>query len=206
MNVMENLDEQELVARLKGCDPAAFDEVFEKYRARLYAFLVRLSRRTDVAEDLLQETWIRLATRVSTLREDEKLVPWLYAVARNLYLSHMRSRMLFTDRLRVFSRLSRESASSLSPFEDVARDELEKRLERALASLPLRYREVFLLVAVEGMSHSEAATVCNLDPGALRKRLSRARSMLAARLKLNPQSVDVEAVPAGIAAKRRIAG
>ena len=68
------------------------------------------------------------------------------------------------------------------PFEQASASETEKRLERALASLPVAYREVLLLVAVERLEPGEAARVLDLKPDALRQRLARARSMLAERL------------------------
>ena len=179
---MSNHTDQELVERLRQCDVVAFDEVFERYRARLYGFLVRLSGSRDVAEDLLQETWIRLATRVSSLREDSKLAPWLFSVARNLYCSYRRSRLLAAKRILELSRL-RAGRESESPFEAVARGEREQRIEHALASLPLRYREALLLVSVEGLSSSEAAAICDLDAATLRKRLSRARALMAAKIR-----------------------
>jgi len=187
---MAEYSDQELVARLKQCDTAAFDELFERYRARLYGFLVRLSGRRDVAEDLLQETWIRLATRVSSLREDARLAPWLFTVARNLYCSYRRSKLLAARRILEFSRLRTAAETPVSPFEAAALDESERRIERALASLPLRCREALLLVSVEGLTPSEAAAICNLDPAALRKRLSRARAQLAAKIRELPHHPD----------------
>jgi RNA polymerase sigma factor (sigma-70 family) len=76
-----------------------------------------------------------------------------------------------------------------SPFEEAAAEELERRLERGLASLPATYREVLLLVGVEGLSPSEAARVCEVSPEALRQRLSRARSMLIRELEVAPARV-----------------
>jgi RNA polymerase sigma-70 factor, ECF subfamily len=183
---MTNGTDPELVARLKKCDAAAFDEVFERYRARLFGFLVRLSGRRDVAEDLLQETWLRLATRVLTLRDDAKLGPWLFTVARNLHSSYRRATLLTTTRLAEFFTHQHGRDEAPSPFENAVRDEHEKRLERALASLPLRYREV-LLVAMEGVCQSEGAAVCGLSPAAFRKRLSRARNMMTLRLSRSSQ-------------------
>ncbi len=203
---MTDCTDQELVARLKKFDAAAFDEVFERYRARLYGFLVRLSGRRDVAEDLLQETWIRLATRVSTLRDEARLGPWLFTVAHHLYCSHRRSKFLSAQRILEYSRLRIRVEAPASPFETVARDEVEKRIEQALASLPLHYREVLLLVAVEGMTPSEAAAVCDLDPAALRKRLSRAREMMAAKIRKSrvPDAGKEPAFDAGNPRERRV--
>jgi RNA polymerase sigma-70 factor (ECF subfamily) len=92
--------ELRLVARLKAGDAAAFEALYEAYRPRLFGFLVRLSRRRDVAEDLLEETWLRLVTRGSTLTDDERLGPWLFTVARNLYFSWRRSRGVDATRRR----------------------------------------------------------------------------------------------------------
>ena len=74
------------------------------------------------------------------------------------------------------------AAPGPSPFEEAAASESERRIEAALAELPLHYREVLLLVGVEGLELSEAAAVCGISNVALRQRLSRARAMLAHRL------------------------
>src|SRR6476659_1613443 len=91
---MDRESELELVARLRRGDAAAFDAIYLALNVRLLTFLVRLSRRRDVAEELLEETWLRLVTHAARLRPDTRLVPWLFTVARNLYVSHCRSRML----------------------------------------------------------------------------------------------------------------
>ena len=145
-----------------------------------------------MAEDLLQETWIRVATRAATLREDASLGPWLFAVARNLYLSWRRWRLLDAERVSEMMRIQVEFEEAGSPFEQAAASETERALERALAALPLRYREVLLLTVVEGMSQEESALVLELKPEALRKRLSRARRMLAKILEKRAEKVVVE--------------
>lgn len=178
------LDEEEasLVRGLRQGDARAFDAVYERYRARLFAFLVRLSRRRDVAEDLLQETWLRLARSAPELAPDTRLAPWLYTVARNLYVSHRRWSLLDADRLATLRFWARPEDDVLSPFERLAADETARRLERALASLPIAQREVVLLVCVERLEHAEAANVLGLAPEAFRQRLSRARAALTAAL------------------------
>jgi len=174
--------ELRLVARLKAADPAAFEAVYEAYRPRLFSFLVRLARRRDVAEDLLEETWLRLVGRVETLRDDARLAPWLFTVARNLYFSWRRSRGVDEMRTTDLDPAWPAPERGDSPFEAAARAELERRMERALARLALRDREVLLLVGVEGMSPAEAADVCGLTAPALRARLHRARGRLLAEM------------------------
>jgi RNA polymerase sigma-70 factor (ECF subfamily) len=175
---MDRETELALVGRLRDGDAAAFDAIYEEYRARLYSFLARLSRSRDVAEDLAEETWLRLVASGARLRSDTRLGPWLFTVARNLYYSYCRSRALDEAASDGLISLWPAGSSRPSPFEETAVRELERRLESGLATLPAPYREALLLVAVEGLSPSEAAGVCGLTSEAFRQRLSRARAAL----------------------------
>ena len=181
---MDRDSEIELVRRLRQGDSEAFDVVYAVFNTRLFGFLARLARSREVAEDLLEETWLRLVEHAERLREDTRLGPWLFTVARNLYVSYCRSRMLqdahVTDMIGLWP-----SVQPSSPFEETATHELERRLEAALATVPMIYREVLLLVVVEGLKPSEAAVVCGINPDALRQRLSRGRALLAERMSTN---------------------
>jgi RNA polymerase sigma-70 factor (ECF subfamily) len=178
--VMEREIELRLVARLKAGDSAAFEIVYDTFRPRLFSFLARLCRRGDVAEDLLEETWLRLVACARDLTDDTRLAAWLFTVARNLHVSWRRHRALDWERI---SELTPSwlgpAAAGETPFEAAARTETERRLETALARLSLPDREVLLLVTVEGITPSEAASLLGLAPEALRKRLQRARERLA---------------------------
>jgi RNA polymerase sigma-70 factor (ECF subfamily) len=179
---MDRAIELRLVARLKAADEHAFEAVYGAYRPRLYSFLVRLTRRPDVAEDLLEETWLRLVRRVDTLKNDAALAPWLFTVARNLYCSWRRSRAVDEARTTDLDPAWPAPERGDSPFQATARAELERRVERALARLPLKHREVLLLVGFEGLTPSEAAEVCGLPSTSLRARLHRARARLMAEM------------------------
>ena len=74
-----------------------------------------------------------------------------------------------------------------SPFEETAANELERRLEAAIAALPERLREAVLLVAIEGIEAKEAAAICGIAPEAMRQRVSRGRAALAAALDGPPE-------------------
>jgi RNA polymerase sigma-70 factor (ECF subfamily) len=154
---MEREIELRLVARLKGGDPSAFEAVYEALRPRVFSFLVRLCRRRDVAEDLLEKTWLRLVTRADRLADDTCLAAWLFTVARNLYLSWCRHRAVSNDRLSDLAFTWAVPAAGETPFEATARSETERRLEVAAARLPERDREVLLLVGAEGLAPAEVA-------------------------------------------------
>ncbi len=80
--------ELQLVGRLRTGDPAAFDAVHEAFNGRLFNFLARLSNKRDVAEDLLEETWLRLVKHARRLDPDTRLGPWLFTVARHVHASY----------------------------------------------------------------------------------------------------------------------
>ena len=185
--LMDRDTELALLDRLRRGDEAAFDAVYDAFNQRLFTFLVRLARRRDVAEDLLEETWLRLVKHTHRLNEDTRLGPWLFTVARNLHVSYVRSRVL---ELSVTGGLTPlwPSADRPSPFETTAARELERRIERALASLPAASREVLLLVGVAGLDHSDAADVCGITPEALRQRLHRARALLTRALEADTRA------------------
>lgn len=182
MTCMDRESELALVARLRAGDAAAFDLVYERFNAPLFSFLARLSRRRDVAEDLVEETWLRLVHRSAALQDDTRLGPWLFTVARNLYVSFRRSRLVEDSHAGGLIGLWPFGSPPASPLESLTSSEAEQRIEAALGTLPVACREALLLVGVEGMRPAEAAVVCGITPEAMRQRLSRARALLAARL------------------------
>jgi RNA polymerase sigma factor (sigma-70 family) len=175
-------EEQALVAALRRGEGAAFDAAYARWRAPLYGFLARLSGRREVAEDLLQETWMRLALHAHRLTPDTDLSAYLFTLARNLYRSHRRWNVVDTALREAVARALAQRRGPHTPFELAAAGQLERRLEQALAALPLRYREPLLLTAVQQLTPAQAAQVLGLKPEALRQRLSRARGMLEAQL------------------------
>ena len=173
------LEPRALVASLRDGDPAAFARAHATHGPRIFNFLARMSGRKDLAEDLYQETWIKLALHARRLAEDTDLAAWLYTVARNLARSEKRSQKVRPTGGPVPDDAAYAGAS---PYEWAAANETEGRLERALGELPGPFREVLLLVVVEGLEHERAAKILDLSPDALRQRLTRARAKLAEAL------------------------
>ena len=174
--------ELQLVSRLRQGDAAAFDTVHDAFNARLYNFLARLSNSRDVAEDLLEETWLRLVVHAERLLPDTRLGPWLFTVARRLHASYRRSRTVEDSHAADLLGLWPAGSPRPTPLEAAEATEAQRRLAALLASLPGPYREALLLVAIEGLRPAEAAEVCGITAEAMRQRLSRARTLLASRL------------------------
>jgi RNA polymerase sigma-70 factor (ECF subfamily) len=176
-----SIPEAELVPRLRNGDLRAFDAVFAAHRASIFGYLLRMSRRRELAEELLQETFLRLARHAPRLRDDTNVRAWLFTVARNLWISHRRWAWLDGERLAELARgvvFGEPGPDALAEAAQAGR-----RVETALAKLPETYREVLLLVAVEKLTPQEAADVIGIRPDALRQRLARARAMMAQEVK-----------------------
>ena len=179
---MDRECELDLVARLRAGDEAAFEAVYAAFNPRLFNFLARLSRRRDVAEDLLEDTWLRMVHGAAKMRSDTRLGPFLFTIARNLHVSYCRSRSIEDQHAPSLLGLWPSGSAGPSPFEATIARETAARIDAALAALPAVYREALLLVALEAMPPREAAIVCGVSPDAMRQRISRARAMLAREL------------------------
>jgi RNA polymerase sigma-70 factor, ECF subfamily len=171
-------DAADLVARLRTGDRAALRTVYAHYSDRIFSFLLRLTKRRDVAEDLHQETWVSVSRNVQRLADDTDLAAWLFTIARNKYRSWRRWAALDFTRY-VFDAFESEKVSG--PGAPDVGDELA-HLELALRGLPEAHREVLLLVGVEGLEGNQAAEVLGIKPEAFRQRLSRARTALSEAL------------------------
>jgi len=165
-------------AALGRADLAAFDRIYATYAARLFGFLLRLARRRDVAEDLFQETWCKLASSATKLNMNTDLLGWLLTVARNAYYDQGRRER----QLQPLEENDIQSCFVESNEHDLIERESLQALERGLAALSDIDREVLLLVGVEQLSHELSAQVLGVTDATMRKRLSRARERLRAAI------------------------
>jgi RNA polymerase sigma factor (sigma-70 family) len=135
-----------LVAQVRDGDAEAFDRIYGEFNTRIFSFLARLSRRRDVAEDLLDEMWLRFVDGASRLRPDTQLAPFLFTIARNLHISYCRSRLVEDSQTVDMIGLWPLGTPCPSPFEATLANETGRRVEAALAELPAIYREALLLM------------------------------------------------------------
>lgn len=176
MPPVEEASDDELVAGLIAGEVAAFDAAYTRFGGRIHGYLCRLAGRGR-ADDLLQETFLRLAGSGRRLRADSNLAAWLYTVATHLSRSAGRRDALDRDGLDAIGH--REAARRPDqPDQLAAASQLQRRLEAALAALPAPYREAVVLIAVERLEPAAAAAVTGVRPDAFRQRLARGRAML----------------------------
>jgi RNA polymerase sigma-70 factor (ECF subfamily) len=179
--------EASAIARgLRRRDPDLLDRLIEQYQHRLLRYLVYLSGNRELAEDLFQETWIRVLERGHQYDGKHEFSTWLYAVARNLTIDYLRKKSpISLDGL-----MEDEDHAPLEPvdtqplaWEVVARHEQGERISAALIGIPAEYRETVVLRFQEGLTLDEIATVTGARLGTVKSRLYRGLNLLMSRMK-----------------------
>ena len=165
--------ESELVDRARRGDLDAFEALYRSHVGRVYAVCVRMTGDRPTAEELTQETFVRAWQRLGTFRGDAALSTWLHRVAVNIVLAHNRA----TSR-RPEGHADSEDAVLGRHAPERVRPDVAVDLERAIASLPPRAREVFVLHDVEGHTHDEVSGLTGMAVGTLKAHLHRARRLL----------------------------
>lgn len=178
--------EANAIARgLRRRDPDLLDRLIEQYQHRLLRYLIYLSGNYQLAEDLFQETWIRVLERGHQYDGKHEFSTWLYTVARNLTIDYMRKRSpLSLDQLMADEEYpSFEPADRAPlPWEVVAQHEQTERINAVLIGLPAQYREAVVLRFQEGLNLEEIATVTGAGLGTVKSRLYRGLNLLMSRL------------------------
>ena len=187
--------ERETLALMRASDPRGFDRVYDRYRDRVYAFLLRLCGRRDVADDLFQDTWMRVAEKAAGLRPDSDVAAWLFTVARNVFRSAWRARRDVAP-----GPLAGAGVADFAPTLPAPGPAPDARLhlselERALLALSVDDREVLLLIATEDLGQHQIAAIAGIAPAALRQRVTRARARLAKLLEPADTTPDKKAAP-----------
>ena len=184
---MESSD-AELVKAFKEGDTGALDELIGRYKERLYAYLLRLSRDRDAADDLLQEVFIKVVKRIDSYGEREKFSAWLFTVAHHAAMDHFRSgsrrREESLDTQGEDRTPLAETLSSPEPGPDKLLEDAERAavLQAAFDRLSSEQREIFLMRHYSGLSFKEIAEILGVPIGTVLARMSRAMAKMRSEL------------------------
>ena len=193
-----------LVQRFNAGDDAAFVAIMERYRAKIFTVTLGLLRNHADAEEITQDTFIRAHRGLARFRGDSSLATWLYRIAvnlaRNRYWYFFRRRR--QDSLSLDCALSEDNTGTFSdlvadvspdPAQEAATGEFTKLIERCMAQLDARHREILTLRNVLNRSYEEIAQMLHINVGTVKSRIARARESLRALLaaacpEFNPES------------------
>lgn len=174
-------DELALVERCRQGDLAAFEEIYRAHAGRLYNVAYRMVGNPTDAEDLLQDIFLAAHRKLDSFRGESALGTWLYRLATNLCLDHLRSRSArasgVTDPLDEEIGMADAASRGLADRAVTRMD-----LERALARLPAGCRAAFVLHDIEGLEHREVADALGIAEGTSKSQVHKARLRLRALL------------------------
>lgn len=171
-------DLEKLMAGYQNGDLAAATALIERLSPQLHRFFLVQFASRESANDLLQETWLRIHEVRHTYRPGQPLLPWLYAIARHIRVDHYRKGTRTSARE---SRLDDVPEVAASPPADQS---VVSDLETLLATLPESQREVVMMLKVSGLSLEEVARATSSSIGSVKQKAHRAYEKLRERLSL----------------------
>lgn len=178
-----------LFERYRNGDAAAFETLLARHQSALFGFLIRMTGDRALAEDLFQETWLRVVREARRYRAEQKFSRWLFTIANRLAIDELRRR----KRWRTVSVNDEEAPVELPANGPSAADETERRrtlsrIEAALATMQPSLRQVFLLREHSGVSFKEIAAMTDAPLGTVLWRMSAALKHL--RKELEADGID----------------
>jgi len=184
---LKALDDGAVVAAFLAGEKRAFNELVERYQTRLLNFVYRTTGDRERAEDLVQETFIRVYRHLHRFDQSKKFSTWIYTIASNLAKNELRNRS--RNPLVLFQAIKKSWDADQRPleFEDntyrpddlFRKRHLRRMVEGVVAELPEHHRTVFVLREMEGKTYEEIAEITSCNLGTVKSRLNRARNNFA---------------------------
>jgi RNA polymerase sigma-70 factor, ECF subfamily len=182
------LSDQEVVLMARNGREAAYRELIRRYERPIFALLFRMVRDRELAEDLAQETFIKALNAIESYRPEFKFSSWIFKIANNAAIDHLRRRELDTLSLDGSPHAATPEAMQAtalqigarqeSPLDAVEAKELGGAIEAAIGRLRPEYRSCILLRHVEGRAYEEIAEILDLPLGTVKTYIHRARNEL----------------------------
>ncbi len=187
----ENLSDADVMLRVKDGDDAAFEYLVQKYRRPMLSFMYRMAHNTAVAEDLVQDVFLRVYRSRQTYNAEAKFSTWLYRIATNLAVNHARDTKYERPELTAHLDAVDEETGTTMDLPDTTpnvEQELLRRerlaaIRRHVDNLPERQRVAVLMHKYQGMDYKHIAEVLKLSESATKSLLFRAYETLRDKLK-----------------------
>jgi RNA polymerase sigma-70 factor (ECF subfamily) len=183
--------DEQLLTRIRGGEPDALAALIERYRRPLFHYLARMLGDATEAEDVFQETFLRVVRNIARYDERRAARPWIYAIATNLVKNVYRSRAV---RSRVEhdppdgegdergSLVERLPSAIIAPDDAASREEIAERVRGAVERLPERGRAALVLFYFQGLRYDEIAAALEVPIGTVKSRIHNALAILARAL------------------------
>ncbi|MBL8984594.1 MAG: sigma-70 family RNA polymerase sigma factor [Gemmatimonadetes bacterium] len=185
---LRNLPDADLVSLAQEGREAAYRELIRRYERPVFSLIYRMVRDRETAEDLAQDSFIKVLNHIDRYRPEFKLSSWLFKIANNVAIDHLRRRQIETISMDGSPHASTAAeieatqieiaAQQETALEEMEAKEIGSAIERAIASLRPEYRSCIMLRHVEGRSYEEIAATLDLPLGTVKTYIHRARHQL----------------------------
>jgi RNA polymerase sigma-70 factor (ECF subfamily) len=187
-DTMGDLSDKQIVTRLQAGDENIFNDILSQYEGKVYGLALKFTRSEQDAEEVLQDTFLAVYKKIAGFEGRSAFSSWLYRITINYALMKLRKNK--SNPTDYFENYANEKAGAVygiyppssdwtqTPDEVLLNAELRHKIELALDRLPPKYKTVFLLRDVEGLTTDEACDILNISVPALKSRLHRARLYL----------------------------
>lgn len=189
---VEKMDDHQLLAATLTGDEAAFKELVRRYQNQITNYVYRMLNDYDRAVDLAQETFVRVYTSAERYQATYSFSTYIYRIAHNLAISELRQRKrrrlipfptFFSDKDSEEIEVEIEDKRQVLADDSMIADERRLAVQKAIASLPEKYRAALVLCDIEEKSYEEISEVLDLPVGTVKSRINRARNLLKDKLR-----------------------
>ncbi|MBN2245189.1 MAG: RNA polymerase sigma factor [Candidatus Aminicenantes bacterium] len=174
--MVQSLTDTILMAMVRDGKIEKLAVLFERHHVKLYNFFLRLTWNQGVSEDLVQEVFFRILKYRNTYRAESKFTTWLYQIARNTHIDHLRK---VKEELPMEEQWVVAVSSESTPEEEVEQDQDIQFIRKALARLPLKKREILLLSRFQDLKYKEIAELMGCQIGTVKATVHRAMKDLS---------------------------
>jgi RNA polymerase sigma-70 factor (ECF subfamily) len=175
------MNDRELLERYAAGEEEAFQQLVSQYKDSVYGFLRRFLSRSDVVEDVFQETFMQLYVSRDTFDQSRPLRPWLFTIAANKAKDALRrmqrnesahlSNMFDSDEHSIDDVLNTLDYDTRMPYDDLIKDETADSVKRVISKMPAKLREIILLAYFHKFSYAEIAEMLSIPVGTVKSRL-----------------------------------
>ena len=185
LKVLDNV-ELEWVRKAKQGDQSAFTQLMARYQERVARYIFNMVGNQEDAQDLCQETFVRVYRALGSFDTHREFAPWVYRIAHNVaidYLRQKKAKPAFLGSDPEYPMEERQDPKAVDPLQKVVSQDMNRVIQSAIQALPENYRSVIVFRYVDDLSYEEIAEVLGITKANVMMRMSRARHMLHERLK-----------------------
>ena len=185
---MHQFSDEQLFKLFQEGDIGAFNQLVYRYKDRLYNFIYRIVNDVELAEDLAQDTFLKVYTKKDSFKELYKLSTWMYTIAKNLAFTELRKKK--RRKTSSFSEISKDDweiqvsdPTSKAIEDEIMNEEKRRNIQNALLQISIDFRTIIILRDIQELSYEDISKIIEVPVGTVKSRINRGREKLYQLLK-----------------------